>query len=417
MSWHDNYPHGGPPQYSYTRDFYDKFWTTGFEAETNLTLDAINSYNPSTNPQIIANLQALIEAARTSELNFLQQHELPNPGNNWGELIKAFTLIFQSQDVFERNLSLLSQVEAGDTKIYQEFETYFSSYIQAAAAEIIHKRNLVTVPLGPAMIKLTDDVIMLALKKGFKQSDYKIDGLMIQHADKKGKKKGQRIQAFTQLLQCIQQFRNNQFLRGISDVLNLESALQDAINLNAQGKLTTQGKINVNSTIVRGDVKGSVKEHFERVVAGIATSQLKGSNKNFDWVASGDSGVKADVMGSTVEDAQGRVSLNLLHDTSGQDQSLRQRVIKNYKEFFNKYKNAQGELIFISDKAYQIKSGFGGFTAQDSVTLSNLQALLEEVHANVDIPELINFLANCGSDMILGNHQIKNILFVYPMFA
>ena len=39
------------------------------------------------------------------------------------------------------------------------------------------------------------------------------------------------------------------------------------------------------------------------------------------------------------------------------------------KNWFEKWKNAQGEIVFISDKNYQIKSDFGGFAAQKHVTL------------------------------------------------
>ena len=178
----------------------------------------------------------------------------------------------------------------------------------------------------------------------------------------------------------------------------------------AQGKSIRGESPRVTDAYSNGYVKGTIGEAFEAVFGEAVADELQGrvasDDMAMEWDTewTGGSGVKPDVVLYNLTWTSQIDNIDLLKSQEGEDSSKRTNAINKYRQWFQLMKEAEGEIIFISDKNYQIDSKFGGFTAQDRVTLANLLSLLNTVGANAT-SELIDFLANCGGDMLLGARQ------------
>lgn len=382
------------------------------------------------NPEVIIHLKALAQGAKDSELAFLQKYGITMNGNDWGALIRTFTELYTSKDIFERNLQLLTQVEKGQTTIYHYFTSHFGGYLRDAVDKLVPQSGLVkgTTAMDAGMKTLMYDIIEEALKKMFSMTDAKFGNGYIEtnwrnrDAAIEGSM-AEELRALESLKSMISRFKNNQFLSGLNEIWDLENLVLDMING------TNNAKTKIVYDVHSSGKKGTVQEYFEQVLAGEVDRQLNGltvGNQNL-WLTFGaknggtESGVKSDVTSTNVG-AEAASELKLIDD-NGKARSKRVNSIKNYKAWFDKWKEAEGDIVFISDKNYQIKSNFKGFAAQDGVTLRNLEALLSEVGTmgGDNITSLIDFLANCGKDMLLGARhsevmdsiatQIGNFLF------
>ena len=417
------FPSHAPVWWSYTDAFLENanhgFIVVGERASSKLTGARVGSLRDSwSNPKVKINITNLMNSARSSELAFLAKYGLGNPGNNWSELIKAFNYMFQTRNAFERNLQVLKQVQDKNdsTQIYHDFVSYFSGYVQKAARDVIKEKGgaLLKENLQSLLLKMTTQIIQRAVRNLFKETDYvNDDGKIVFNAKKKDKKNMQQIQAYRNILEILSYFKNNEFLKGITKELDLTNFITDTVNQMYENEQnhTSKALPLIKSTITNGNAKGSVQELFQSVFLQEAVDKLQGETDSdllkvkWDVHRTGTSGVKADVIGYHLA-AQGEVDYKLLESQAGEDDSNRVNAINKYEEFFRRYSEARGEIIFVSDKNYQIKADFGGFMAQSHVTLSNLEALLNKVGAD-GTGELVDFLANCGEGMLLGNKDTE----------
>ena len=417
------FPSHAPVWWSYTDAFLENanhgFIVVGERASSKLTGARVGSLRDSwSNPKVKINITNLMNSARSSELAFLAKYGLGNPGNNWSELIKAFNYMFQTRNAFERNLQVLKQVQDKNdsTQIYHDFVSYFSGYVQKAARDVIKEKGgaLLKENLQSLLPKMTTQIIQRAVRNLFKETDYvNDDGKIVFNAKKKDKKNMQQIQAYRNILEILSYFKNNEFLKGITKELDLTNFITDTVNQMYENEQnhTSKALPLIKSTITNGNAKGSVQELFQSVFLQEAVDKLQGETDSdllkvkWDVHRTGTSGVKADVIGYHLA-AQGEVDYKLLESQAGEDDSNRVNAINKYEEFFRRYSEARGEIIFVSDKNYQIKADFGGFMAQSHVTLSNLEALLNKVGAD-GTGELVDFLANCGEGMLLGNKDTE----------
>ena len=416
------FPSHAPVWWSYTDAFLSNsnqgFITVGNLVTKKLTGTRVGSLRDSwRNPKVIANITNLMNSARSSELAFLAKYKLGNPGNNWTELIQAFNYMFQTRNAFERNIQILKQVQDKEdsTKIYHDFVSYFSGYVQKAARDVIREKgiDLVKDNLETLLPKMTTQIIQRALRNLFKETDYINDnGKIAFNGTKKEKEKMKKIQAYENILKMLSYFKSNEFLSGITDTLDLTDFITKTVDQMYENKHGTKSALPlIKSTITNGNAKGSVQELFQSVFLKEAVDQLQGETDSdllklkWDVHRTGTSGVKADVIGYHIT-AQGDVDYKLLESQAGEDDSNRVNTINKYEEFFRRYSEARGEIVFVSDKNYQIKADFGGFMAQSHVTLNNLEALLNKVGAE-DTGALVDFLANCGEGMLLGNKDTE----------
>ena len=141
VGWSDNYPHGGPNEYSYTTGFYEYRPTTGKKAINNLVQPALAFSNVIANPALMTNLDAIIAQARKSELQYLNNHEFKvGTYADWSDLVIGVNEILSTSEIFERNIQLLKQyVDTTNTrtKDYRDVFSLFGDYIKTAAGKII----------------------------------------------------------------------------------------------------------------------------------------------------------------------------------------------------------------------------------------------------------------------------------------
>lgn len=424
------FPSHAPIWWSYTNAFGQGstrnhgFVTVGeivkkkLEGSTGTRMDEYR--NSWKNSALLSEIEVILNAAKKEEAAFIAKYKLDIDPNDWGSLIKGFTILFTSEDAFKRNVQLLSQVKEGESSIYHNFTAYLSSYVQTAARDIIgkNKDSLVKEDIAKILPKLTDDIIELALKRMFKMTDLKLsNGFIETNSQRQKKMDGEQIQAFQYLINAISRFMQTPFKDAVIEDLGLtQEFLEKTLEIkqyNTQGK---RKKLPVlKSSIRNGNVRGSAQEHFEKVFASLVGEKLNlkvGNSTMWIDIETGYKGAKTDVLLHNLQaTAEGHVpDIEQLYSTAGDSDSKRINAMNNSEKFFNLLHNAEGEIVFISDKNYQIKSNFNGFSAQSDITLENLKALLNKVHYPGDIDKLYGYLSNCGSNMLLGTGKSSEVL-------
>ena len=376
-----------------------------------------NSWKDSS---LLEEIETILNAAKKEEAAFIVKYKLNLDPNNWGELIKGFSILFTSEETFKRNLQILNQVKDGDTSIYHNFTAYLSSYVQTAAREIIKKNveALKQQPLNVVLPNILDDTIELALTRMFKMTDLQLKNGYIETNSKNQKKmQGKEIHAAQFLSSQIKLFMQGPFRNAVIEDLGLTSdffdqTVQTALN-NSTGKRKRYPVL--KSSIKNGNVRGSVQEHFEKVFGSLVGDKLNmkiGNNTMWIDIETGYKGAKTDVLLHNLRTtATGQIpNVEQLFSTAGESDSKRINAMKNAETFFKNLHNAEGDIIFVSDKNYQIKQKFTGYSAQNDITLENLKALLNKVHYPGDIDKLYGYLSNCGKNMLLGTGKSSEVL-------
>ena len=423
------FPSHAPTWFSYTLDFAmgGSYYNHGMVkvgqiAEKKLSGSRIDYHKGIfDNPKVIEHLQALANAAESAELAFLNKYGITIPGKDWGGLIQAFNLLFSSQEAMEQNLRIIEQTLHKDLNIedntYHYFITHFSSNIQTAARKVVRNRVSANSTMEDFDAML-DEVIELALRQTFNQSTY-VDSNGVIHTNdvKKEDKETMEVQqAYSSLQNQIDKFKNNPYFKQqIAELLGVDASF---LKKTAKAQRYKKKQPAVKDGYRNGKIKGTIAEVFEYSFLDIATKQLVGQTSNgmmtLNWetIWSGDSGVKADVISHNVSIGKQLVNIDQLTTQAGENDSKRVNAINHYRAWFEKMKEARGEIVFVSDKNYQIKSGFRGFEAQGSVKLAHLAALLSATGSmgGTNIRNLIDYLANCGGDMLLTNSADKAVL-------
>ena len=359
---------------------------------------------------------------------FINKYQLDIGDGSWGEVIKAFTILFSSEDAFKRNLQLLKQTadENSDTSIYHHFTAYLSSYVQEAARDIIweNKKALIQDNLPALLPKLNDKIIERALKNMFSMTDLVLkNGYIETNSKRQEKLQGTEIQVYKDLLDKIQLFMTTPFKNFINQKLGLtEEFLQETLNIYSQRYHRNDRKGGalplLKSTVADGNLRGSVEEYMEAALATGLGKELDNIliqsgiwEVDFKVFNTGPRGVKPDTTMYNLTAKGGIPNIEDRLNTVGDDRSNRINAINNAEDLFRELHEAQGEIIFVSDKNYQIKSnGFDGYLAQGKIKLRNLETLLAKVHYPGDFNALVNYLANCGQNMLLGVGNTTEIL-------
>ena len=427
----DFFPSHAPVWWSYTDDFDSN--RPGFQKVGDIVKNKLNGEkaafhkNAWDNPEIIANIQAIYDAAVREEQAFIAKYQLNIGNGDWGDLIRAFTIIFTSEAAFERNLQLLRQVKDPkvNTKIYHNFTATLSSYVQSAAREVIWKKKnqLVKSQIDKILPQLTDEIIELALTNMFSMTDLQVKGGYIETNHEKQKNlEGTEIQAFRDLLNKINLFMSTPFKDAVIKDLGLTSDfLKETLGILKRRKTYPSTKKGdklplLKSSMTDGNVRGSIQEHFEKIFGSEVGKQLDGmvvGQSNFMSLEIGVKGIKPDIMiHNLTATAEGKVpNPESLYTNIGEDSSKRVNAIDNAEKFFNNVKDCKGDIIFVSDKNYQITANdFGGYMAQGNIKLKNLEALLTKVHYPGDFKALLNYLSNSGKGMLLGAGNTAGIL-------
>lgn len=436
----DFFPSHAPIWWSYTDAFTSKgainkgFITVGDIVKKKLEgrdNNRMASYRDSWhNSQLIENIEVIRNAAKKEEQAFLNKYNITIDPNNWSELIKYFTILFTSEDAFMRNLQILNQVQdkQQDTNIYHNFTALISGYVQKASQDVVdkYKGTLTTTSnLNGLMNKMMDEIIELALNRMFRMTDLKLkNGYIETNHYRQQKLDGEELQAFRYLLDKINVFMNSPFKDLVKKDLGLTEDFITKMfkaKWNNTAKNQQAGKKRIplpklKNSVRNGQVRGSVQEHFENIFVDEAMKKLQGTiGNNTLWCTyeTGGLGAKTDILGhNLLASVTGYIpDISLLTSTAGASDSKRINAINNSETFFRLLHEAEGDIVFVSDKNYQIKSeGFDGYSAQDDITLENLKLLLNKVHYPGDVDQLYGYLSNCGKGMLLGTGKSSEVL-------
>ena len=418
MANRDRFPFKPKRNYSYTAEFEDMFSDhSPLPSEIFSKKASLFSSSLKKNSKVIINIKSLAQTCKAGELAYLREFFGINyEPKNWEELIRGFNLLYSTEKAFERNLQLLEQVANGDSKIYTQLETYFSSYLDSAIEEA-----LMNAPINQIyyrgrvdeskMRKLIDDVVKEAIKKMYSARDYRdSNGAIITNPTDGQSKELEAIQAYSELLKIIDTLQSNAFFAPIRDFFDLENHLKKAIKEERKNRRRKKRKKlpKVKTTIQNGSNKGEIAELFGALIAEANLKGITFSDGIFDYTFethhTGGYGVKSDVMQLAVVGVETTDLENVGY--AGESNSNRVNQIRQYRKAFEKLKEAHGHIVFISNKNYNINADFkgrGGFLAQEKTTLENVGALLREVGSPVKVDNLIDVLSNCGERMVLGD--------------
>ncbi len=399
MSWYDNYPHGGPAEYSYTSLFREHFAKTGAEAWQNIQAARNGAFgtinDKGTAGKAIEELDRMINMAYKGEIAFLANHNIKDPGKNWGELISDLNSILSTKEAFERNIQLLTKL-ANNSKIvksYQDVSVYFKNKLQNAIEESWGNLNI-----GPntELSTILPALATSAIRKMGDITDSRI-GMDILPGHRTN---GEDYQAFQSMFNIIDTIdENDTFLKDISEIFDFEQYLKDYQDFK-DNPYKDDGKKKKKPTLKYrsgNSQKGTMAEVLYTFL-----ERIKGNNGSIEWHVEQTGGLnfKPDRVISTCNISYNEAAQQI-KDSDYTSKSIRSKGIKTMEQFYKNIGDTQADIVLISDKNYYISPKFSGFTAQQDVTLNALAGAMNSFHINIfNITDLINYLANVGGNMI-----------------
>ena len=397
--WYDNYPHGGPAEYSYTGLFKNHFIKTGAEAWQNIQAARNNAFGTinekGTAGKAIDELERMISMAYKGEVAFLANHDIKDPGKNWGELISDLNSILSTKEAFERNIQLLTKLSENSefVKNYQDVSVFFKDKLQNALEE-----SWDSLHIGPDtdLSTILPTIATSAIRKMGEITDSRIGkDILPGH-----RKNGEDYQAFQSMFNIIDTIdENDTFLKNISEIFNFEQYLKDYYNFkknteNTNSKQKNKPKLKYrNGKSQKGTMAEVLYTYLERI---------KGNNGSIEWHVEQTGGLnfKPDRVISTCDISYNEAAQQI-KDSDYTNKSVRAKGVKTMEQFYKNIGDTKADIVLISDKNYFISPKFGGFTAQQDVTLNALSGAMNSFHINIfNITDLINYLANIGSNMI-----------------
>lgn len=411
------YPHYGPSKYSYTSAFGDanNREKTAEQAKVNTAYSGFSKQGGNAF-KILYNLKMIINGSRSAEKTFLASTGIDlSQGATAKKLFENFNLILGSEEVFKRNLALIQQLSKDKTTTLIDPSKNFYSYLKTAIKEYGIKDNFnIRKSTKKQFEDFVDKVIGIALERTY--ANFK------EYKDKNGNWKTQigatkesrtYYNAYMEIVETIRKLQNTGIFYKYSHLFKITKLLEESAN--SAGDIVGSPKISKSSF----DNGGTVLEFIEQTVfteirkfnltntsssgsLHIVSEQTGGAEYNQQ---------KSDV---TVGYATGKVDFSSMKQSfanRNRDNSTRVQNIEALDNYLNTVSNAMNSIVFISDKNYTIKAGWKGVKAQEAMTLTNAKVMLESFGVD-GVEALINFLANCGPDMIQGvsNSQVEMAL-------
>ena len=398
------FPVDASREWSYTADFAVFYPKTGSKAKQLVgTTPTLVIYNNTVAKQGRARqaLRVLIEIARAAENKFLIDHEFINANtNDWSELIKGMNLILGTEASFKYNLEQLKKLDKGDIKKYNDLSKFFYTFLKEEAIAVI-KNNLNATP---------QTLIVEILQRGVNRlRDFKITT-----------DTGEIIQPYYELYNVINVALNNSFLKNMSELFKLEKFISDMQNYILSGSTDKPPKLEITESFIK--MPSTVEENLTQATIA-AFAQLHGGNNSIQYEAQvpGSLNFKPDVamFGATYS-----VSLDDAAEKAERGKSKRVSGANAAAEWFSELKDAQGELVIVSNKNYFINELFknggidskgkireAGFGAQSPMSIENFITFNHTIgNESLQLDRLVDYLANLGDEMILGATPNDNIL-------
>lgn len=315
---------------------------------------------------------------RLLDLFFNESRANLNP-RQIAERIQSFNKIYQFKPIFERNLLKIKQFASGETRQGKiDITTLFDKYLREELKDIE----------GKTLKQLNEqfflEVTKRALVRMFNSADDRND------ADNE-----YALRSYQEISSLVEQMStSDQYIRDICN-LYFGSSLADIQKQIKEGHSRRKRKPENLISNQKG-LHGSVFEY---------TNELIYSELGQQSFHSGVSGQKADHIQLLSADIQ------LELPNADVEDSVREHFIKQYQIFYDKMAQINGQIIEISDKSYDLGSSWfkknGGFTAQSSVTIGNLEKMLNTYGYNQNrIDDLVYALLNIGPDTLTNDTSI-----------
>lgn len=410
------YPHHGPSKYSYTSDFDDdNRHKTALQAKTNTSYSGLAT-QAGNKFKILFNLKVLINGARSAESAFLSSTGIDlSEGVTAKKLFENFNLILGSREVFERNIALIKQISKDKTTEIEDPSKYFFSYLQDAIQEYGIADNFnIRKSTKKQLEKFIDKVVGTALERTYTSfKEYADENGNIKTLHGKTQNTQTYYNAYTEIIDTIKKLQNTGIFYKYSHLFKIDKLLQESAD--SKGNIINKPTLSKSSF----DSGGTVLEFVEATV-GTALKQINLTNTS----SSGTIHIVAEHTGGkeynqqksdvTLGYATGKVNFNPMKQSfinrnkEGSDRLQNARALDDY---LGKVTNAMKSVVFISDKNYKISASWKGAKAQDAMTLANARAMLNYFNVS-GVDALIDYLANCGPDMIQGecNPQVETAL-------
>lgn len=402
------FPVGGPAQWSYTNDFYMTYPETGKDAKLNVgRIPTLVVYHNAvaTTGRAVETLNNLINIAQAAEMSYLSHHHLTcgNP-NDWTELLTGFNKILSTEAAFKYAVEQITKVDEGKIDKYSDISKRFRNILKEEAISIVSSH------LHSSPKTLTIEILQQTVNR-LRDFTY-VD-----------KETGKVTKPFYELYNVINVATNNSFIQSMTELIKIEQFIKDLQQYYLNGKQGKEPSLEITESYYKID--SSIEEVLSQVTAG-ELARLHGGNSTVIYSAEnpGPQNFKPDVnlfeatYSFSLEDAN-RMNAGKNHKSSKRIQGFQAA-----ETWFNQLKQARGDLVIISNKNYVInemlKNGgtysngaerLPGFSAQSPMSILNFQNFYNEIGGNgLDVDQLVDYLANLGDSMILGNQPNNTIL-------
>lgn len=432
------YPHGKPGWFAYTNEFVDngKPGENRGRAITNTRYPGLaDKKDTGVIDRALANLQILIDGARAAELAFLTDVGIDlSQGSNANDIFRHMNEILNSKQTFERGLQYMEQLQSKNAKgekseTYREVSRYFGSYLNTAIQKVVSEKKLTAkqfLLLDEGQVKrLINDIIGEALTltytnvKDFVGEDGTLRGKFGQYSQARKGELAQAQQAITDMIAVIDKLKNNNAFSELGNLFKLDAgSLQEWFKNRSLFKMRKGNTY--NNAQVDSNYGGNALEVITSMIAAeIGTINIQKSSGDMTLQIVGQhTGTKNQMKADTLLFV-GRGTINpddylqYVDDTTFGDR-IRMQNVDAMRNYLNKLESNISHVIAISDKNYSIKADFDGITAQEKMNLQNVGLLLSQFGVG-QVGDLINYLANCGDDMVQGkvDGQIRTTLQTY----
>lgn len=412
------YPHGKPPTYAYTTHFMEVGYDRLGLAQINTQYPGIDTIEGQTSHlnQALANLRSLIEGARGAETKFLADTGIDINNLNGKDIFKYINLIFNSRQTIDRGLQYMKQLskennkEQGET--YREISNYFASYLdEAIKTELANVRRNQILAMTPEQVKqYINNIISRALTlsyervKDFVGPDGTLRGKYGQYA--KSKEGEVEIQAISDMINVVNKLRDSGAFKDFGDLFNLN---QETLYKWRTGEITFKNRKGnkYNNAKVASNYNANALEVLTSTAAAeLADINIHKTNSDFDLSIVGKHTGRWNNMKADTLLFVGRGDINIpdyLPLVNNNINGVRSQNIDALSKYWDKLENNISHVIAISDKNYSITADFNdrGIQAQSKMNLQNAADMLTRFGVG-QVTELINYLANCGANMVQG---------------
>lgn len=419
------YPHGGPSKYSYTSSFGDdnNRGKTAAQAKMNTNYAAIAT-KAGNKFKILFNLKLLINGARDAELKFLAATGIDVTSASAKDIFLNINTILNSQDLLKRNLDMFEQLSRGVNNELIDPSKFFFSYLQEAFEKTDIAKNFnIRKPTGKQLEQFGNEVIGYALEQTYTRFKELIDenGNIRYYkgaTDSIGPNERERSSQMGEMIKAIQKLRELGAFGKYTSLLNIDTLLKESQNKRT-GKIIRKPKISKNSfnsggtplEVINAEVAAAFASLHTTIKSGDFTLEVSSAQTG----SSSFNQQKGDVMlGYSKHSIDFSEMEKIFQNHKSDDSSVRSQNVDALREYLQTVGKEIEHLLVISDKNYTIDANWSGFSAQEKMTLANAGPMLERFGVP-QVTELIDYLANCGSEMIQGevNGQVRIALASY----